>query len=343
MDYYNKKNNMYDPKTDTVVDYAMMIADTFNVFAANKSDLTPDVKEGIIIKDNWIVDGYLIANDCIISDFFEPNRDKSFYGFLLHSKDDPKEFITVIRGTASSLEWIDNLKTLPVSEQNGHGKVEDGFYDIYRSMKFVKVGQKPSDGVIAANGIDKYVKENDGKLTVIGHSLGAALSTYLTFDLEQKNPDNTSMCVFASPHTGNKEFVDAFDDKVKKYVVYNYSRDIVPTVPPPIFGFTDLKNLKEITPNNADSVIRDELLPNHHVVCYAAMLNYNYTNNWPELLSKCHDEPYCVVGKNNPTEKLEFKNHDHGFSLNGILNRINTLRHTFEAKIEDVFTMKKSA
>src|SRR5208282_200633 len=48
-----------------------------------------------------------------------------------------------------------------------------------------------------------------GTATVVRHSLGAALATYLTLDLARGGlSGRVSACLFASPHTGNQAFID---------------------------------------------------------------------------------------------------------------------------------------
>src|SRR6202034_4599795 len=68
-------------------------------------------------------------------------------------------------------------------------------------------------------------------VTIVGHSLGAALATYLTLDLTRAGlRARVSACLFASPRTGNQPFVTLFDQTIADYRLFNYMLDIVPRV-----------------------------------------------------------------------------------------------------------------
>ncbi len=82
--------------------------------------------------------------------------------------------------------------------------VEHGFWGIYASMQMTAV-----DGTLinpdAAAGIAALV--GAGSVTVTGHSLGSALASYLSFDLASRLGDRIGAYLFASPRTGNKDWV----------------------------------------------------------------------------------------------------------------------------------------
>ena len=101
------------------------------------------------------------------------------------------------------MEWIIDGQFLPQDVTRGPGmKVEHGFWSIYETMTLNNV-----DGSLlrkdTAAGIAKLVGATD-TATVVGHSLGSALATYLSFDLSKHIGDRLRACLFASPRTGNK-------------------------------------------------------------------------------------------------------------------------------------------
>ena len=71
-------------------------------------------------------------------------------------------------------------------------------------------------------------RHNVRRLTVTGHSLGAAMATLLA----GLKPD-ADLVTFGSPRVGNRAFVDSFGQrKIRRYVD---TTDFVPGLPPPIY------------------------------------------------------------------------------------------------------------
>src|ERR1700759_4914380 len=87
----------------------------------------------------------------------------------------------------------------------------------------------PSNSISAEKGVADKV--GNAAVTVVGHSLGSAIATYLTYDLAKLAKGPVSACLFASPRTGNAAWVAAFDAAIKDYALFNYILDIVPKVP----------------------------------------------------------------------------------------------------------------
>jgi len=67
---------------------------------------------------------------------------------------------------------------------------------------------------------------------VTGHSLGSALATLFVMENKEKNKfDIATVCTFASPHVGNTEFVNQFNQlALTSWRIVN-TQDIVPKVP----------------------------------------------------------------------------------------------------------------
>jgi triacylglycerol lipase len=262
------------------------------------------------------IKGFISGNDTIID--VDPIsgklrlrvvNDTVFYGFVVCSKSNPHQYVVVIRGTGSPLEWIKDGQFTPIPHPASGGHVELGFDSIYQTMSFRPYvgGTFAGEWTSVAQGIAQAIPE--GKVTVVGHSLGSALATYLTLELvvDQAMGDRVTTCMFASPHPGDTPFVDFFDKHVATYTLYNYSRDAVPMIPL-LFGYSALPRAIKIAPDAAQATIRyDPLLPleienlqcQHHVVCYAAMLDY-HAADWASLAAIDQGCVACIVGPKSP-------------------------------------------
>lgn len=197
---------------------------------------------GSRLAEHWMIKGYLVANDTV--GFLDPQCWR-FYG-VLAQQINTGNYSVILRGTGNREEWMNDIKCILVSHPTpGAGKVEEGFFDTYQNMRYLPASADgntllsgvPGDYPRAATGIYEVVK--DGSVVITGHSLGAALVTYLAFDLAHLNAKEKNQafklqsCLFASPRTGDQAFVNAFDRiTVGHYVLYDYVRDIVPDLPP---------------------------------------------------------------------------------------------------------------
>ena len=261
------------------------------------TQLTPPVDGRLAA--NWQVVGYLTATDAILRGGGGPisKGDEVCYGVLARSLADPTQVVATVRGTAGVVEWIEDAQFIPMNHPNKDcGRVESGFWDIYASMNF----RTSSGGPVtpAAAGIANAIGPKD-TLTVVGHSLGSALATYLAFDLADPARLGTraSALLFASPHPGDDTFASAFDQRLSgRYTLYNYFLDAVPRVP---FGpdYAHLPHVTDLRPSDVEARIRFDLACSHHIVCYCSMLDYAQTVAVPKIaVDAC-----CVSCVKGPT------------------------------------------
>lgn len=78
------------------------------------------------------------------------------------------------------------------------------------------------------------------KLFITGSSVGGALATCASFQLAQERADVQAALrcyTFGSPAVGNCDFVDAYNKAVPWTYRHVTHTDVVPCVPPPLFGF----------------------------------------------------------------------------------------------------------
>jgi triacylglycerol lipase len=119
---------------------------------------------------------------------------------------------------------------------------------------------------------------------VAGHSLGAALATYLSMETAKLVGTQLSACMFASPRTGDQAWANLYDKTVTDYRLFNYILDAVPYVPfdlLPAIQYSTLSNATIVQPAISKPAIKLDLGCNHHVVCYCAMLDYDATKASP--------------------------------------------------------------
>jgi len=242
--------------------YALLVMYAEDMYDAltDKTIVAPPIDPRI--NANWTVVGFITATDALADAQSLGLGTRFYYGFLACSNADNGQYVAVIRGTANASEWIEDVEFVPMpAPATMAGTVENGFFSIYSSMRYAPLGaagdQPVVPGIAAAVGASR--------LTVLGHSLGSALATYLALDLTVSNNLQMplSACMFASPHTGDAAFVQLFDQKVASYRVYNYSRDIVPKVPF-MFDYSPLPKADEFDPQDAHAVIQNTLAGNHH-------------------------------------------------------------------------------
>jgi hypothetical protein len=259
---------------------------------------------------NWEIVAYLTAQDAVIPQRGATIRTmgidhgrRVFYGFLARNKAAPTSYVVAIRGTEGFVEWIIDAEFVPiVHPRYPAARVEQGFWGIYQTMNLADPNtgattyNDPTEGVAALVG-------QDGTVTVTGHSLGSALATYFTDDLAVRIGARTSACLFASPRTGDATWAGFFDSHVRSYQLYNYIIDLVPHVPPagPPTGYATLAKATVLQPDAVQADIRLDLLCNHHVLCYCAMIDYQKTTT---AMTPCPpsdaSEWACVIGAYSP-------------------------------------------
>jgi hypothetical protein len=287
--------------------FGILIADVMDTYLEQKTSLAPVPIAGSTLSRFWTIDGTLVARDVLFKDDHTLDTDAEntvFYGYLAHrnGSDGQQEFVAIIRGTEGLKEWLIDAKADQERYSlDGCGEVEGGFYGVYRTMEFRPLLSPDRSGDSAWNGIVTFLKNSPrSRLVVTGHSLGAALATYLLFDLCRSGElENVTGCLFASPRPGNHEFAANFDQKVIQYDVYDYDRDIVPNLPPYFMGYVPLPRMAEINHATAKAEIADEVRANHHVLCYSAMLDFGAVSNldeWRALLVRDQDDPDSILG-----------------------------------------------
>lgn len=242
----------------------------------------------------WRILGYVTGTDAILRSGgrLEPGE-PACYGFLAQFCADPSRYALAIRGTNGIIEWVEDAQFLPMPHPVA-GKVETGFFTLYESLCLTMPGA-PGKAIPLATGVAAAVGAG-GRLSVVGHSLGAPLATYVAFDLGVPLGDRLTCALFASPRPGNAAFGAAFVARVKDCALWNYMLDVVPHVP---IGpdYEGLPGAQWITPTTALARVGFSLDCHHHLVCYAAMLDYNLLD-WTRVPSCDESLARCIKGPN---------------------------------------------
>ena len=286
---------------------ALYAADAENLFTTIAASRPPNARgvpelavkavAPIMMLNNtdWAIKGQIRCDDDLslvqyIRRVVGAGENNFFYGFLLERlADDPSgdfrkgDFLAVLRGTMKPIEWLLDVLAAPdLISKIAHplaGLAPSGFISIYESM--TPLSPHAVDLGRAARAIGDVVNRDDRKVTVVGHSLGAVLASYLILDLasEVNGADNLDGFLIACPQPGTDPFAAAYRGRVARYNVVNWIHDIVPRVPPPPFrallNGSPTQNVVVLAPDTPGIGPTPPNNPgeNHHAVNYALMLD----------------------------------------------------------------------
>jgi triacylglycerol lipase len=278
--------------------YAALIMYAWDMCDAGLHNLKP-VPDARIAADGWRITGFITGSDDVVKAgdgirtqvlrASSDENDRVCYGFLAQNQDGM--YAAVIRGTDGAEEWADDFDfLLRLPKAPLQGMVESGFYEIFDSMNYQPVDGSPPTRL--ANGISQVV--GSAPVIVLGHSLGAAISTYLVAELaDRPGAPNASACLFASPKPGNAEFASYFASKVKDYVVYNFESDVVPATPP--LGYSAVPNCTVIKQSDSKATIGADKKCCHHLISYIALLDVNEFKRVVALQGTTPDDCKCAA------------------------------------------------
>ncbi|OBH01894.1 MULTISPECIES: lipase family protein [unclassified Mycobacterium] len=139
-----------------------------------------------------------------------------------------------IRGTEGMLEWMHDAEFLqvPCPFLAGAGHTEDGFTDMYESLRTAAAPDAPA--VVKAFAGLPFPRPV-GSVTVGGHSLGGALATLLALDMAANTTyTDPAVYTYGSPRTGDSLFASTYDQVVKNSWRIANRLDVIPALPPPV-------------------------------------------------------------------------------------------------------------
>lgn len=153
------------------------------------------------------------------------------------------ECLAVFRGTSDLAGWMEDLKSAVLVDLKDYGlgeicsyngetcKVGDGFMDNYNSVSASLKGNLTDIGCTKGS-----------KLSITGHSLGAAEAAIAMFDLKYEGYDIVETYTFGQPRVGDEVFVNAYEVEFGPIDTYRvtHADDPVPHLP---FEFMDFRHI----------------------------------------------------------------------------------------------------
>ncbi len=249
-----------------------------------------------------IPDGWELGAWIHMSDFVLNLKEPEFYGIVVHDLQNPDSRIIAIRGTEGAMEWIDDAAAIPIPFRQvpAAGRVATGFDTIYSSLKLIKRAlpeerefaataagaaatpetfsgsfadqlEQLANSREAARGVARSAAEGRRQrpTVVTGHSLGGALTTLFVMENATKHKfDITTLCTFASPRVGNKEFSRQFSQlPIDSWRIVN-TLDLVPKLPPYIPLLLDYNHVDSAYPFCSSSFAKNSLVTWHAMETY---------------------------------------------------------------------------
>jgi predicted lipase len=189
--------------------------------------------------------------------FYVDLENKGYENIRFFSKDNTEVFsfeddrfkYIILLGSNEMKDWIKNFlyfkKRIPYEGTNPKIKVHGGFMDMYLKVR--------EEVLLEAEFSSK-------PLIVMGHSLGSALATLASLDIEYNTKIKPDVLFTGTPRVGNKYFVKSFNNRLPCTIRVVRGNDIVSHVPPRIFGFDHVGKLKKIGNKKSLHFIRDHFI-----------------------------------------------------------------------------------
>ena len=176
----------------------------------------------------------IYANDLATDVDPEAGTARVSIGLVLQAAD-AGDVIVAIRGTEGWREWVHDAQFLlvPCPFAQSAGAVEDGFNDMYRS---IRTGIDNASPTVTELLKKPQLNRPITSVTICGHSLGGALATLQALDVAVNAAFFPSIYTYASPRTGDPQFVRTYNHLVPDTNRIANRLDVVPNLPfPPLY------------------------------------------------------------------------------------------------------------
>ncbi|PWA86916.1 hypothetical protein CTI12_AA136390 [Artemisia annua] len=149
-----------------------------------------------------------------------------------------RDVVIAFRGTATCLEWIENLRAMltsmphDVAPEKKRAMVQKGFLSMYTSA----TPTTPSLRDMVREEISRIVETYGNEplsVTITGHSLGAALATLTAYDITYtcKHSPMVTVVSFGGPRVGNRNFRSQLEKSGTRVLRIVNSTDVITKVP----------------------------------------------------------------------------------------------------------------
>jgi len=174
-----------------------------------------------------------------------PRVQSSWIGYVAVCEDEKeitrlgrRDVVIALRGTATCLEWLENLRVTLTKLPNHMGcgtqdcMVENGFLSLYVSKTDACPSLQDMVRQEVARVIQSYGHE-PLSISITGHSLGAALAILSAYDITTtfKNSPMVSVVSFGGPRVGNDKFRAQLEKSGTRILRIVNSDDVITKVP----------------------------------------------------------------------------------------------------------------
>lgn len=251
------------------IQWAHLVNDAYNLYQANKHNTNPKPPQNLTPGWNLIANLTVDAVAGLIDN-------KELMGFLVQSQSDPSHIGIVYRGTDSLMDWLEDFefRKVPFTDIPNGGHTEHGFTQLYRSV----LVEHPGDADVPPQTLNDFLASlhmepwNAARVTVTGHSLGAALAILTAAGLAVSKPElPLEIYSFAAPRVGDHTFAATYNALVpNSYRIYN-KPDLVPHVPISLLGYEQVDAGVEIDSHD-DPNIKRNIIAYHSILTYIDVL-----------------------------------------------------------------------
>lgn len=246
--------------------YAQLVQIAYS--AAPDSDLDQRAKDAMTALGYTYIQSFY-ANDLATDLNPEAGKDEVSFGYLAGAD---KELVIAIRGTEGIAEWLHDAEffLVPCPVFHGRGWTEDGFSAIYKSFRATRdpLGaphlMQTIREVMAAGGYTQ--------VTVCGHSLGGALTSFLGLDVAINSSCKSPVVYsYASPRPGDPTFAHHYNEAVPNTWRIENRSDLVPKLPPKFpIPYSHVDTQVELVP--AAGKIKSDVACMHVIETYLSLL-----------------------------------------------------------------------
>ncbi|KAF8380587.1 hypothetical protein HHK36_028075 [Tetracentron sinense] len=243
-----------------------------------------------------------------------------------------RDIVIAYRGTATCLEWLENLRATltPLSndagpESSSEPMVESGFLSLYNS----RTATCPSLRDMVREEISRLLQSYGDEpisLTITGHSLGAALATLTAYDITTtfKRAPFVTVISFGGPRVGNRSFRCQLERKGSKILRIVNSNDLITKMPGFVFDDDDVERKEDVHVSGLPSWMKKRVEDTQWV----------YAEVGRELRLSCGNSPYLTGPTLNVAACHELDTYLH--LVNGFVSSKCPFRDTAERMLEVV-------